>query len=99
MAKKTFKENPAFQFISEPEAETNEMPSDEVMELKKENPADTKPPKGYKINPLYVETKTRRLQLVLQPSLYTKVKAQAQKQNLSVNEYVHSILEIAVDNE
>lgn len=58
-----------------------------------------KPPKGYKLNPLYVETKSRRLQLVLQPSLYDKVKAGAAAAGLSVNEYVHQILENATREE
>ena len=54
---------------------------------------------GYKLNPLYVETKKRRLQLVLKPSLYEKVKSGASKQGLSVNEYVHRILEEATKEE
>lgn len=39
---------------------------------------------------------TRRLQLVLQPSLYERVKARAKVRGLSVNEYVHRILDNAV---
>ena len=37
------------------------------------------PPPGYKYNPLYVETKSRRLQLLIQPSLFDKVRVQAQQ--------------------
>lgn len=54
-----------------------------------------KPPDGYKRNPLYIETKSRRLQLVLQPSLYERVKACAVASGLSVNEYIHQILDSA----
>ncbi len=57
------------------------------------------PPEGYKLNPLYVETKSRRLQLVLQPSLYERVKAGAKAAGLSVNEYVHQILDEATREE
>lgn len=60
------------------------------------NQLNKKPPKGYKINPLYIETKTRRLQLVLRPSLYDKVKKKAEKANLSVNEFIHRVLEKAI---
>ena len=60
---------------------------------------ETKPPEGYKVNPLYVETKSRRLQLVLQPSLYERVKAGAAAAGLSVNEYVHQILDNATREE
>ncbi len=89
-------ENPALQFISTAETETQP-------EEREPMPAQPKPsqklPKGYKLNPLYVETKSRRLQLVLQPSLYDKVKAGAAAAGLSVNEYVHQILENATREE
>ena len=84
MAKKTFKDNPALQFISTADEGTEE----------REQTAEAVPakaPEGYKLNPLYVETKSRRLQLVLQPSLYDRVKAGAAAAGLSVNEYVHRI--------
>lgn len=56
-------------------------------------------PEGYKLNPLYVETKTKRLQLVLQPSLFDRVKKGAKQAGLSVNEYVHRILDEATKGE
>ena len=87
MATKSFKDNPAYQFISttQPEETMQEEPMPQT------SPTG-KPPEGYKLNPLYVETKSRRLQLVLQPSLYERVKAGAAAAGLSVNEYVHRIL-------
>lgn len=91
--KKSFKDNPALQFISaaaDPEPEAPEQPALISTE---------KPPAGYKVNPLYVETKTRRLQLVLQPSLFERVKAQAKASGLSVNEYVHQVLDKATREE
>lgn len=92
MAKKSFKDNPALQFISTAEEETQQA------ERGTPRPAE-KPPEGYKLNPLYVETKSRRLQLVLQPSLYERVKAGAKAAGLSVNEYVHQILDNATREE
>lgn len=95
MPKKSFKDNPALQFITTA-AEDKEQPR----EQKQAVPLPTeKPPAGYKVNPLYVETKTRRLQLVLQPSLYERVKAGASAAGLSVNEYVHQILDNATRKE
>lgn len=81
--KKTFinRDNPALNFISAATRETVER-GEEI-------------PEGYKRNPEYIEKKTRRLQLVLQPSLYEKVKARADQSGTSVNEYIHSILEDA----
>ena len=88
MAKKSFidKGNPALQFIS-----TATSP-----ELTRES-AET--PDGYKLNPLYIEIKSRRLQLVVQPSLHERVKARAKAGGLSVNEYVHQILDKATKEE
>lgn len=90
MAKKSFKDNPALQFISSAE--------EERMEPEREKPTG-KAPDGYKVNPLYVETKSRRLQLVLQPSLYERVKKRATNSGLSVNEYIHQILDEATREE
>ena len=89
MAKKTFKDNPALQFISTADTE----------ETRKETPESLAAPEGYKINPLYIETKSRRLQLVLQPSLYNRVKDGAKQAGLSVNEFVHQILDEATRGE
>lgn len=88
MAKKSFKGNPALQFISTVKEEEQEV-------IPPPMPITEKTPEGYKLNPLYVETKTRRLQLALQPSLFDRVKMEADKSELSVNEYVHRILDKA----
>lgn len=96
MAKKSFKNNPTMQFLSTAEEIEDEK---EVTTTQKTTAPIGKPPEGYKLNPLYVETKKRRLQLVLKPSLYEKVKSGASKQGLSVNEYVHRILEEATKEE
>lgn len=92
MAKKTFKDNPALQFISTAEEEQEATPEQKA-------PTTAKAPEGYKLNPLYVETKTKRLQLVLQPSLFNRVKKGAKQAGLSVNEYVHRILDEATKGE
>lgn len=87
MAKKSFKDNPALQFISAAQPEPPEPPAPAA-------PLES-PPEGYKINPLYVEKKSRRLQLVLRPSLYERAKKQAQARGISLNEYVCQALEKA----
>lgn len=90
--------NPAFDFIKtagreEPQQEEQQPIRKAPAKLKQsvqEQPAD-----GYKLNPLYVEKKTKRVQLVLQPSLYDKVKAAADADGVSFNEYCHRLLEEA----
>lgn len=84
MAKKTFKDNPALQFISTSKEE-------EIKEVAPEIPP--KAPEGYKLNPLYIETKSRRLQLLMQPSLHAKLKDMAKDKKISVNELIHTVLE------
>lgn len=57
------------------------------------------PPPGYKHNPLYIETKSRRLQMLIQPSLYKRIQQTAKKHRLSVNAMIHELLESALDAE
>lgn len=54
-------------------------------------------PDGYKLNPLFIEKRTKRLQLVLQPSLYDRIKKRAAAEGISLNEYCHRVLEEAVE--
>ena len=99
MEKKTFKNNPALQFISTPaEEEKQTVPQDQSEPVRKVS-TSTPVPAGYKLNPLFVETKTKRLQLVLQPSLYDRVKARATSEGVSVNEFIHRTLDEATRSE
>ena len=74
------KDNPTLDYISSAEPEPT--------------PTTTapKPPEGYKVDYHYTEVKKRRLQLVLQPSLYERIKAESDRQGISVNEYCHRTL-------
>lgn len=51
-----------------------------------------KAPEGYKPNPEYIETKSVRLQLLIQPSLKAKLKEKAQAEGTSVNDLVNCLL-------
>lgn len=90
MPRKSFKNNPALQFISEADNDPQEN-SGTIQ-------SSSKTPDGYKINPVYIETKTRRLQIVLQPSLYERVKKAAAQETISVNEFIHRTLNEATKN-
>lgn len=82
--------NPAMQFISTPAQEA-------IVPMQQDSPAAA--PDRFKANPAYVETKSRRLQLLMQPSLHDKIKARAKAEGSSVNEYIHHILEEAMKGE
>ena len=92
--KKSFKAdlNPAMQFISTPAEETTTGAGEGVASTKDA-------PEGYKVNPLYIEKRSKRLQLLVQPSLYDKVKTQAKTEGCSVNDYIHRVLEEALRGE
>ena len=44
-----------------------------------------------------VEARSRRMQCLVQPSIYGKVEAKAKQKGVSVNDFVHSLLEAAVN--
>lgn len=71
----------------------------QTVEEGKASPASSTPrkaPQARRALPQFdEETKSRRLQLLLTPSLYEAVKAKAAKERLSVNEYINSILKDA----
>ena len=64
----------------------------------KEDPAG-KAPEGYHANPLYIENKSKRLQLLTKPSTAEKLRAKAQREGRSVNDIVNTILEEALREE
>lgn len=94
--KKSFM-NAAMQFITMPaEAEQEPTTTTPAPVQAQEAQAGT-PPHGYKTNPLYVETKSRRVQLLIRPSLHAKVKARAQEDKRSFNDMVNLLLEECLD--
>ncbi len=110
MAKKSFTDNPAEQFISSIREE-KEVPQVEVtyeskMESKKESIEESAPspanaidhsrlqvPDGYKLDPRFIEKRTKRVNLLMQPSLYEKIQAKASQEKKSVNDFIHSYME------
>lgn len=80
VAKKSFKlKNPATAFISGATEET--APSAPEQEAPR-----AKAPEGYKLDPRYVETKSRRVQLLVQPSIFARLDQLAKRKGISRNE-------------
>jgi hypothetical protein len=87
MSKKNFK-NPALNFISQESIEKVEV---EDAHIKEVAPADI--PKGYKVDPAFlIETKSKRVQLLLQPSVHEAIKELAKQEGTSFNDYVNTLL-------
>ena len=84
MAKKDFKGNPAMSFISQESIEK----VDKAPEARSSFTGTPKPPKGYKLNPEFIETKSRRVQILMQPSIYEAIKAKADTDGVSTNEAI-----------
>ena len=92
MAKKDFKsDNPALAFITMSE-EQETITSTDTSEFPK------KTPEGYKFNPLYIEKKSKRVQLLMQPSIAESAKKLAQVEGLSMNELVSLALQEYIKN-
>ena len=93
--------NPAMQFISTPAPRGQQprpqkpAPRTPAAPAKEETAEQPAPPTGYRMNPMYIENKTRRLQLLLKPSTYEAVRDMAEREGVSVNALINDILETA----
>ena len=103
MSKKSFADaNPAMAFIStakEQEEFALTQPTKEELEAKLDQKPLNKVSNGVpmKKNPEYLETKSKRVQMLMQPSLYNSIKEEAEKEGISVNEMMHTILKNHVE--
>lgn len=80
---KDFKGNTAMSFISQ---ESIDAVDGKQARTKQEAPA------GYKPNPEYIEIKSKRVQLLVQPSVVDAIKALAKREGLSMNEAVNEAI-------
>lgn len=83
-------EDPALSFISRDrvqESAAEIVPSSKII------------PKGYRSNPACVEIKSRRVQMIMQPSLYKRIKQASEQAGLSFNEFCCRVLEQSMQNE
>ena len=50
-------------------------------------------PEGTTINNIFREKRTKRVQLVMQPSKFNQMKEHCQQNNLSVNDFINTLIE------
>lgn len=92
---KNFKGNPAMLFMGEETLEEADSP--EKKPAKNNGKAETstgreKAPEGYRLNPKYVEVKSKRVQLLVPPRVHEAVKAKAEAEGISTNEAINEAL-------
>ena len=97
-------DNPAMNFISSASIDDEAVDNDKaaiIENLDLEDISEDIPPEGYKLNPAYIEKyiekKTKRVQLLMQPSLYDRLKAAATSEGESLNNYIHDMLTCLMD--
>lgn len=93
MAKKSFinKDNPVMSFISQPSIEAVDgKTTDNIIPT-----GASKAPAGYKPNPEFIETKSKRVQILVQPSLHKEAKAVADKLGISLNDFINRAIQEA----
>jgi hypothetical protein len=81
------KDNPALSFMT-PIEESTVQEETKITPMKK-----NAIPEGYKANPEYIETKSKRVQLLLQPSTVGSIKKLATKKGLSMNEAINEAIQ------
>ena len=90
MAKKNFLDNPALKFIDIPqEQDKADAEPEPIQEPEPQTRLDellAVIPEGYRLEKI-IERRTKRIQLVIEPSLYDKLKVAAGAAGVSVNEY------------
>ena len=93
--KKDFKRDPATAFISSATEKTAKPPKKTTAKATATPRARAgKAPEGYKLNPEYIETKSRRVQALVQPSVYEAVKAKASSLGISTNEAINEAMRL-----
>ncbi len=98
MASKKFNlQDPAANIIgmpAAPETPAEEKPAQDAGDVARawETAGRPQPPAGHVLNRAYVETKSRKVQVLMQPSLHARIKAQAAKAGVSVNEMISRLV-------
>lgn len=87
MAKDFKSDNPAMAFITTRPAPSVSVEPESVKSVTTEIPA-----KGYKINDKYIETRSRRFGVLLQLSVFNRLKEIADSKHISINEAINEAI-------
>ena len=90
--KKDFKGSPAMSFISQESIERVDG------KQKRASTPTGKAPEGYRANPAFIENKSKRVQLLIQPSLHEQAGKVAEELGISLNDFIHRAIYEATHN-
>ena len=96
MSKKSFRDNPALQFMSrteiEPVNETREEKATEIREVRDVR-AD-----NFRVMPVVFEAKSKRFNMLMRPSVFAQLKETSENKGTSVNDLINKIVENYIEN-
>lgn len=102
MSKKSFKDNPALQFMSRAE-EVNREAKEEKVEEKVPEVREIKEVRevvsNFRAAPLIFETKSKRFNMLIRPSIYASLKEMSMNRGTSVNDLINTIVESYIENQ
>ncbi|MFR1619796.1 toxin-antitoxin system HicB family antitoxin [Megamonas funiformis] len=93
---------PAMNFISNSSIEQNTVTNNNTTSkkyLSSEEIEAINVPEGFRVNPILIEKKSKKMALAIYPSLHKKLKEMASKKNMSVNDYICKAISIALEEE
>lgn len=94
--KKDFENNPAFSMLSGLTEAENKTPETAIQAKTTAEPAPKKKNARATFEPIRKELKSRKLLVLLKPTVYEKVHAKAKEYELSTNELINQIIEASV---
>jgi len=90
--KKDFTDNPAFEMISQ----GAKAPTKATATATATAEAPKKAPKAKAFEPIKKETKSKKILLLIKPSLLERIQAKADKYDMSTNELINQVLDQAI---
>ena len=90
--------NPAFNFINKQQKDTQpkttqiENTKFKIIDDNEHVVEEIELPKGTKIKNIIHERRTKRVQLVMQPSKFNQMKKHCQQNNISVNDFINTLI-------
>ena len=101
MSKKSFKDNPALQFMSRTEEVINEPKEGssqnrdmEVREIKQVREISD----NFRMVPIAFEAKSKRFNMLIRPSVFANLRKMSENRGTSVNDLINTIVENYIEN-